>query len=294
MPLWTETTTRLAIPIPKDNESVVRAAFREALEHIGQVAAAKSDTDAHAAAATPHSGHLTATHIDTDSSTTAVHHTLGTGVNQSAQGSHTHVGLAPGAHTHPQSESHNSPDTDGATSSLHHTIGAGGTQAAAGNHSHAIVPPRPGMWVNAGAWALRPAGGSPQQLPYADGSGELVLNFQPTQDCFAGLLVPTTFPGGQCTAKIHWYTPSAGQQVTWEITYALSGQGEAAMPAHSTSFGGAQVVNSAGAATKTITTFTTTIAIGAAGKDFRARLARNAGGTAENGIVTGVEFLWGP
>lgn len=64
---------------------------------------------------------------DTDSATSALHHTLGTGANQAASGTHTHT----------QATSHNSPDTDSATSSLHHTLGTGANQAAAGNHVHA-------------------------------------------------------------------------------------------------------------------------------------------------------------
>lgn len=64
---------------------------------------------------------------DTDSATSALHHTLGTGANQAASGTHTHT----------QAQSHNSPDTDTATSSLHHTIGTGANNAAAGNHVHA-------------------------------------------------------------------------------------------------------------------------------------------------------------
>lgn len=64
---------------------------------------------------------------DTDTGTGSLHHTLGTGANQSAAGNHTHT----------QAQSHNSPDTDTATSSLHHTIGTGANNAAAGNHVHA-------------------------------------------------------------------------------------------------------------------------------------------------------------
>lgn len=63
---------------------------------------------------------------DTDSGTTSLHHTLGTGANQAAAGSHTHT----------QATSHSSPDTDSATSALHHTIGTGANQGAAGNHTH--------------------------------------------------------------------------------------------------------------------------------------------------------------
>lgn len=64
---------------------------------------------------------------DTDTGPTSIHHTLGTGANQAASGTHTHI----------QTQSHNSPDTDSSTSSLHHTIGTGANQAAAGNHVHA-------------------------------------------------------------------------------------------------------------------------------------------------------------
>lgn len=63
---------------------------------------------------------------DTDASTSALHHTIGTGANQAAAGTHTHT----------QANSHNSPDTDSSTSALHHTIGTGANQAAAGNHTH--------------------------------------------------------------------------------------------------------------------------------------------------------------
>jgi hypothetical protein len=42
-------------------------------------------------------------------------------------------GNAPLAHTHPQSESHDSVDTDSATTAIHHTLGTGANQAAAGN-----------------------------------------------------------------------------------------------------------------------------------------------------------------
>jgi hypothetical protein len=294
MPLWTDITARLGIPIPKANESVVRAAFREAFEHIGQVCSEKTVTDAHAAAAAPHTGHLPLAHTDTDASTTAIHHTLGTGVNQAAQGSHTHIGLTPGAHTHIQTESHLSPDTDGAPASLHHTLGTGANQAAAGNHSHAITPPRPGMWIAAGAWALRPGGGSPQQLPHPDGSGELLLYFTASQDCFAGLVIPTTFPGGNVTMKLHWSTPSATQSCTWELTYGMAGQGDAYNPAHSTNHDGPKTVNSAGANQNTITSFTAAISVAHAGKYFRLRLSRNAGGTGEQAKVMGVEILWGP
>lgn len=63
---------------------------------------------------------------DTDASTSALHHTLGTGANQAAAGNHTHT----------QAQSHNSPDTDTATTALHHTLGTGANQAAAGNHTH--------------------------------------------------------------------------------------------------------------------------------------------------------------
>lgn len=63
---------------------------------------------------------------DTDGSTSALHHTLGTGANQAAAGNHTHT----------QATSHSSPDTDSATTSLHHTLGTGANQAAAGNHTH--------------------------------------------------------------------------------------------------------------------------------------------------------------
>lgn len=66
---------------------------------------------------------------DTDSATTALHHTLGTGANQAAAGNHTHT----------QAQSHASPDTDLAPSSLHHTLGSGANQAAAGNHSHSYA-----------------------------------------------------------------------------------------------------------------------------------------------------------
>jgi hypothetical protein len=47
----------------------------------------------------------------------------------------------PLAHTHVQTDSHNSPDTDIAPTSLHHTVGAGGNQAAAGDHIHASGSP---------------------------------------------------------------------------------------------------------------------------------------------------------
>jgi hypothetical protein len=43
--------------------------------------------------------------------------------------------VAPLAHTHPQSESHDSPDTDSAPTAIHHTLGTGANQAAAGNDS---------------------------------------------------------------------------------------------------------------------------------------------------------------
>lgn len=37
---------------------------------------------------------LQSSHIDTDTATTALHHTLGTGANQAAQGSHTHTDVS--------------------------------------------------------------------------------------------------------------------------------------------------------------------------------------------------------
>lgn len=63
---------------------------------------------------------------DTDASTSALHHTLGTGAFQAAAGNHTHT----------QATSHGSPDTDASTSALHHTLGTGANQAAAGDHTH--------------------------------------------------------------------------------------------------------------------------------------------------------------
>jgi hypothetical protein len=77
---------------------------------------------------------------DTDTGTGSLHHTLGTGANQSAAGNHTHI----------QTQSHNSPDTDSATSSLHHTIGTSATQAAAGNHVHAH--PLPVYYYSSGSF----------------------------------------------------------------------------------------------------------------------------------------------
>ena len=63
---------------------------------------------------------------DTDTSETALHHTLGTGAYQSAVGNHTHT----------QVQSHFSPDTNLSTASLHHTLGTGPLQAASGAHTH--------------------------------------------------------------------------------------------------------------------------------------------------------------
>jgi len=73
---------------------------------------------------------------DTDTATTALHHTIGTGANQAAAGNHTHAGYAATSHTHTQAQSHNSPDTDASPTALHHTIGTGANQAAAGTHTH--------------------------------------------------------------------------------------------------------------------------------------------------------------
>jgi hypothetical protein len=84
---------------------------------------------------------------DTDSALTALHHTLGTGANQSAAGNHLHTGVYPPvAHNHDgtgnngpilaQANTHSSPDTDLSATALHHTLGTGAFQAAAGNHGH--------------------------------------------------------------------------------------------------------------------------------------------------------------
>ena len=64
---------------------------------------------------------------DTDSGTSSLHHTIGTGANQAAAGNHTHSI----AHT-----SLTGVDTDASTSAIHHTLGTGANQAAAGNHTH--------------------------------------------------------------------------------------------------------------------------------------------------------------
>lgn len=107
---------------PADNEvlsvapSVIRANF----------VAIKSEVEGKAASSHTHNQSDSHGTPDTDSATTALHHTIGTGANQAAAGNHTHA----------QSESHGSADTDSATTSLHHTIGTGANQAAAGNHNH--------------------------------------------------------------------------------------------------------------------------------------------------------------
>jgi len=84
---------------------------------------------------------------DTDSGTSSLHHTLGTGANQAAAGNHTHSPTDV-SHIHNgndgssklfQANTHESPDTDTSTSSLHHTLGTGSNQAAAGNHTHTVT-----------------------------------------------------------------------------------------------------------------------------------------------------------
>lgn len=67
---------------------------------------------------------------DTDAAAGSLHHTLGTGANQAASGTHTHT----------QSQSHGSPDTDSAPTALHHTLGTGANQAAQGTHTHTADP----------------------------------------------------------------------------------------------------------------------------------------------------------
>lgn len=93
--------------------------------------------------------------VDTDTATTALHHTLGTGANQAAAGNHTHI----------QSQSHISPDTDAATTSLHHTLGTGATQAAAGNHTHTIA-----NFTSVAAGLVPASGGGTTNFLRADGS----------------------------------------------------------------------------------------------------------------------------
>jgi hypothetical protein len=97
--------------------------------------------------------------VDTDLSTTSLHHTLGTSSTQAAAGDHTHstfaglyyedgYALISGNNSFglskindgyvsslSQSKTHDSPDTDISLSSLHHTLGTGQYQAAAGNDS---------------------------------------------------------------------------------------------------------------------------------------------------------------
>lgn len=99
-----------------DAPSEIRANFQ----------ALKSDVDGKAAATHSHPQSESHGSPDTDTATTALHHTIGTGANQAAAGNHTHT----------QGESHGSADTDTATTAIHHTIGTGANQAAAGNHDH--------------------------------------------------------------------------------------------------------------------------------------------------------------
>jgi hypothetical protein len=79
---------------------------------------------------------------DTDSATTSLHHTLGTGANQACAGNDGRLSDArtPASHDHSsnklnQANTHESADTDSATSALHHTLGTGANNACAGNDS---------------------------------------------------------------------------------------------------------------------------------------------------------------
>lgn len=84
---------------------------------------------------------------DTDTATSALHHTLGTGANQAAAGSHAAQHKSGGVDaillsdlegTLAVAKTHASPDTDTSATALHHTLGTGQYQAAAGNHTHSI------------------------------------------------------------------------------------------------------------------------------------------------------------
>lgn len=84
---------------------------------------------------------------DTDTATTALHHTLGTGANQAAAGTHAAQHKSGGVDailltelggTLTVAKTHASPDTDASATALHHTLGTGQYQAAAGNHTHSI------------------------------------------------------------------------------------------------------------------------------------------------------------
>jgi hypothetical protein len=137
-------------------------------------------SDARTPVSHDHSGNKLAqanTHqsADTDSTTTALHHTLGTGANQACAGSDSRLSDArtPVSHDHSgnklaQANTHETADTDSATSSLHHTIGTSATQAAAGNHAHATM----GTFLLFGATSLANSATAPtsgQYLRY-DGS----------------------------------------------------------------------------------------------------------------------------
>ena len=98
--------------------------------------------------------------VDTDSSLTALHHTLGTGSNQAAAGDHEHsilnglsyedgyiilstannffMGKVSDGYVSSlsQSKTHDNVDTDTSLTALHHTLGVSSFQAAAGDHQH--------------------------------------------------------------------------------------------------------------------------------------------------------------
>jgi hypothetical protein len=86
------TTPRLGLPRPVSADYNNLANMQALIDAIDAAAAVQSTFAAHTHA------HSALTGIDTDTATTAVHHTIGGSGTQAAPGNHSHTGLVPGLH----------------------------------------------------------------------------------------------------------------------------------------------------------------------------------------------------